>query len=768
MLKRLAIIAALFFGLAPIVRADVAVGWTRIETENFEFVGNADEASIRTVADRLERFRTALGKVMIIRGSVSRTRVIVFKDSASFRAFKPLRADGTPDERVLGLFVAGEDFNAIAVAADNLELGTVYHEYVHDVVSSSFGSTQIPPWLNEGLASYFQTFQMPDEKTATFGSPRPEYLALLQTSPLIAWEEFFALDNFTLHRDAVSVRPIFYAQAWALASYLVNRSSNKIFEPDSMIAEIRKVDRSKLNEALAVAGSEAALRRMDIAGAAYVSGLTSSPVSEATANGILGDLLYRQRNAQAEKFLKRSTELDPKLAAAYTTLGQLRMRERKFGEAKEFLEKATSLDSQSHLAHFAYAFLLLRENLDEAAMLRPLSPDIAAKIRNAVARSIALNANFAESHYLLATVEFSSGDAAVAETAIRRAVGLKPGNQNYSALLSQILLRQEKTDEATRIAALLAARPTDSRIKAEAQAVLKNADELLKAKNDGPEIHLAGYRKPVVVKYSDLTPEQVAKIDRDREIFNYNVLIDRPATGESHAVGYIDRIDCVTDRIEFRIRSGATRLSLSTKKFDDVRFRVTVQGTRSFAFRCGTRLPNDLALIVFKPGRSAVTGELRAITFVPKDFEFRTAEELMSSTHYVVEGRPTQDISQNETISAKEREAMEREMRETQIRDIEERLRQPEAVEARVVGVPEKLECASGRMSISFKVGDSLRTFSTAITKPFELQSFNPAAQLVEVGCRAQLPSVSAVITFKKADNELVSIEFVPAWFNLH
>ena len=70
-------------------------------------------------------------------------------------------------------------------------------------------------------------------------------------------------------------------------------------------------------------------------------------------------------------------------------------------------------------------------------------------------------------------------------------------------------------------------------------------------------------------------------------------------------------------------------------------------------------------------------------------------------------------------------------------------------------------------MNITFKVGDSLRTFSTAIAKPFEVQAFNPDAQLVEVGCRADLPPVPAVITFMKADNELVSVEFVPAWFRL-
>lgn len=770
MFIRTATIAVLLFGVTPLVRADVAEGWTRLETENFEFVGSADDAAIRSVAERLERFRSALGRVLLTKGAETRTRVIVFKDSTSFRSFKPTRGDGMPDETVLGLFVAGDDSNTIAVAADNLDLGTIYHEYVHDVVAASFGSTQVPPWLNEGLAAYFQTFQIEDEKTATFGSPRSEYQALLRTTPLIPWNEFFALDNFTLHRDAVALRPIFYAQAWAVVSYLVGQSSVGTLDPASLRSIASKLDRTKLGALLSGAGTESSIRRIEFTSSPTANQSNSEPLTEAAANAILGDLLFRQRNPAGETFLKKAIELDPKHAAAFSSFGQIRLRDGRFGEAKSLFSRAIALDSRNHLAHFAYAFLLLRENLDEAAMLPPLKPEVAAKIRDSVNRSIALNDRFGESHYLLATVEFSSGDIAVAESAVRKAMSLRPGNQNYSLLLSQILLRQEKTDEATRIADLLAAKPADSRIKAEAQGVLKDASELLKAKQivkEQPQIRFAGYRAPVIVQYRDLTPEQVAKIDRDREIFNFNVLIDRPASGESHALGYIDRIECVDERIEFRIRSGFTRLSLSTKKFDDVRFRVVVPGTKSFAFRCGTRLPNDLALIVYKPSGSRAIGNIVAVSFVPADFEFLTTEQLSATTYFVVEGRPTVDISENAATAEKEREAMAREMRETQTRDIEERLRQPADGEERVIGMPDKLECVAGRMNVHFKVGDTLRSFSSPIIKLFELQSFNPEAQLVEVGCRAQLPSVSAVITYRKADNELISVEFVPVWFKL-
>ncbi|MEQ1761876.1 MAG: hypothetical protein ABL984_01890 [Pyrinomonadaceae bacterium] len=777
--KSLAILALLISATFAIpVRGATVEGWTRIETENFEFVGNAPEASIRTAADRLERFREALSSVLQLPARTSKTRVIIFKDAPTFRSFKPLKADGTPDDRVLGLFVAGDDANRIALAADDLDLGTIFHEYVHDAVAAKFGSAQVPPWLNEGLASYFQTFRMPDEKSATFGSPRPEYLALLRSNQLIQWDEFFALDNFTLHRDASNIRPVFYAQAWALTTYLmghaepVHNARKGIVSPASLIATLNKLNRSKLNDILSFAGTEPAMRRVEFAGAPPVYGVTATVIPEAATHAILGDLLYRQRNPAAETFLKKAVEIDPKLALPYTTLGQLRIRDRRFGEAKGFLEKAIALDTQDSLSHFYYAFILIRENLDEAAMLQPLKNDIAAKIRETLARSIALNAGFAECHYLLATVEFSSGDMSIAETAIRRAIGLKPGNQNYPLLLARILLRQERIDEAIAIAEPLS-RSGDARFIADARAILKDANELAKAKrstaSEESQLQFAGYRKPVILQYRDLTAERVAKIDRDRDNYNYNVMIERPAADESHVVGFVDRIDCVDDRIEFRIRSESVRLSLSTKQFDDVRFRVAVPGTRSFALRCGTRLPNDLAVIVYKPvtGRSTTVGEIRAITFVPQDFEYLTPQELQNAPFLVVEGRPAGDISQNAEIAVKEREAMEREMRETQLSDIEERLRQPLAGEERLIGIPEKLECSAGRMTVSVKVGDANRVFSAAIAKMFEVQSFNSNAQLIEVGCLAQLPNLSAVITYRRADSELISVEFVPSYFTL-
>ena len=84
------ILAGLLLCLGP-VTANAADVWTRIESSNFEFIGNAPETDIRQVASRLERFRAAFRSVFpqFPGNSGKRTRVVVFKDSESFRTFKP-------------------------------------------------------------------------------------------------------------------------------------------------------------------------------------------------------------------------------------------------------------------------------------------------------------------------------------------------------------------------------------------------------------------------------------------------------------------------------------------------------------------------------------------------------------------------------------------------------------------------------------------------------------------------------------------------------
>ncbi len=78
------------------------------------------------------------------------------------------------------------------------------------------------PWLNEGLAEYFETFQIEnDRQTATLGGLNDEHLLLLQENKLIPFEAFFDTDYYSLRKQGNHGAGLFFAQAWALTHYLM-------------------------------------------------------------------------------------------------------------------------------------------------------------------------------------------------------------------------------------------------------------------------------------------------------------------------------------------------------------------------------------------------------------------------------------------------------------------------------------------------------------------------------------------------------------------
>jgi len=102
--------------------------------------------------------------------------------------------------------------------------GTIFHEYVHFIIDTNFGKSEVPPWFNEGLAEYYQTFMIEGDQKAKLGLPQSGHLQLLQQNKLIPLETLFKISNYALHQNANHSRSVFYAQSWALIHYLVDKS----------------------------------------------------------------------------------------------------------------------------------------------------------------------------------------------------------------------------------------------------------------------------------------------------------------------------------------------------------------------------------------------------------------------------------------------------------------------------------------------------------------------------------------------------------------
>ena len=70
---------------------------------------------------------------------------------------------------------------------------------------------------------------------------------------------------------------------------------------------------------------------------------------------------------RAEKYLKRATELDPTLAAAYLSWGRLRVRANRYAEAAPLLERAVTLQPDLVEAHYQLSRVLVKlKRTDEA------------------------------------------------------------------------------------------------------------------------------------------------------------------------------------------------------------------------------------------------------------------------------------------------------------------------------------------------------------------------------------------------------------------
>ena len=206
--------------------------WTSVRSQNFFLVGNASEKEIRQVGTRLEQFRyvfTQLFPTAKFNTPVP-TTVVVFKNDAAYKPFKPV-ADGKTVE-VAGYFQSGNDVNYITLTPERAggvenPFGTIYHEYTHLLVDNSLGAGEAPAWFNEGLAEYYSTFAVEDDRKVYLGRLVNYHLQLLREQKLMPLAQLFAVTQYALQRNKHDVRSLFYAESWALVHYLILGNDGK-------------------------------------------------------------------------------------------------------------------------------------------------------------------------------------------------------------------------------------------------------------------------------------------------------------------------------------------------------------------------------------------------------------------------------------------------------------------------------------------------------------------------------------------------------------
>ena len=611
--------------------------WTSVRSKNFFLVGDANEKDIRRVGTKLEQFREALRLIFPKTNfnSNTPTTVIVFKSEESFRPFKPVRADGTTRDKIAGYFQKGEDVNYIALSAEGESKETyqiIFHEYVHFLVDNNLGKASVPPWFNEGLAEYYSTFRIEDDQKAILGELQPNHLLFLQQQKLIPLEQFFGIDYFTLHNQGNHGTSVFYAQSWALLHYLQQGNkgahrpqlskflslllNNK--PPREAFQEAFQTDYAAMEKELKIYVAQNSFNYMILTlkdKLAFDAEMQTALLSEAESNAYLGDLLlHTNRLDEAAKQLQKTLAMDDKSAMAHASLGMTFVRQNKFAEAQKHLEKAVALNSKNYLPHFYYAYALSREGMDKRGFISEYAPDKASKMRESLMKAISLNPNFPESYRLYAFVNLVNNvDLDDAILALQKAISLEPGNQQYALDLAQIYMRQEKFDEATRLAESVFKSAADDITRGNAKILLGNissfAEQLRRIKESKPR---SGSGQQFI-EYSQ------------EELLNQslNEALRKPRGDEKRVVGYLTNIDCEAKNVTFAVRVDNQTLKFSAADFQNIFMMAFTAEAAGRKIGCGARKPEDYVVLTFRPSDAKVksSGEIIAVEFMPKTFK---------------------------------------------------------------------------------------------------------------------------------------------------
>jgi tetratricopeptide (TPR) repeat protein len=641
--------------------------WTSVRSKNFLLVGNASEKEIRVVATRLEQFRDAFSRLFAGANfnSPVPTTVVVFKSDSSYKPFKPVY-DGKIDN-VAGYFQAGQDVNYITLTSEHSgedPYAVIYHEYVHQIVANTMGRGSVPPWFNEGLAEYYSTFEVREDRKVMLGNLITRHLQLLRESKLIPLKQLLEVNDYSLDRNKQEAKWVFYAESWALVHYLIQGNGgtrlpqlNKFLglfakgvPVEQAFAEAFQTDMPHMEKELrqyveghSFTGQVATFSQK----LTFDSEMQAAPLTDAEAEAYLGDLLLHINRADdAVARLEHSLQLDPQLAFAHASLGMARLRQKRFDEAKEQLRAAVAAGAQNYLAHYYYAYALSREGMDDAGRVRGYDPETLHAMRDSLDKAIKLRPDFAESYHLLAFVDLVTGENL--DEAVRllaRARALAPGNEQYAFVLAQIYLRQERYDDARKTIEPLTRDNADPQMRANAQSLLaaiQNIQEQAARFKAAREAYEKGEREaaagsqPRLVRRGNLDPDDAAaqekrngKTDDERaaEAFSeaLNDALRKPLAGETRSLAVLTRIECTARGLVFVVRIGDRLLRLSAKTFEEVHIMAFTPDAGS-QLTCGPRKPESRVVVTYRAAadaRAKTDGTLAALEFVPANFQLK-------------------------------------------------------------------------------------------------------------------------------------------------
>lgn len=599
--------------------------WLSVRSKHFHLVGNASEKDIRKVGVRLEQFRDVFSRIFTRSKASSAIpiTVVVFKDDGAFRPYKPLY-QGKP-AAVSGYFQPGEDVNYILLTSELREINpyaVIFHEYVHALTSDN--SRPLPPWLNEGIAEYYSSFEVEsNEQKVWLGKAIANHVLYLREQKFLPLQRLFAVDHRSPEYNERERKGVFYAQSWALVHYLLLGADGKwraqflqfvnllaAGRPvDDSFKEIFRTDYTTLEKELKNYIGRSAYPAEYVTfkeKLSFDAGMQTSPLSEAEAQYYLGDVLCRiQRRDEGEEHLKRAVALDPKLAPAFASLGINRLRQNRFAEARQYLEQAVAANSQNHLAHYYYAFTLYREIFGEGRLVMELPQDKVKLMRAALDNATQLAPNFPETYNLLGFIHLATGEnLGTGVNAVKKAMAMAPGREDYAMTLAQLYLRQEKFAEARQTLEPLARGASRPELRSRAESLIETIAKIEQFKAQGNSVTFSRTQpSPGGETVTPPPPTLRRRVEGDK------------------VKGLLMRIDCDDKGMTLTVKSGDRTVKLHTSAPERIQF-ITYTPDLSGEITCGPINPAKQVIVTYRgstDAKSPFDGEPVAVEFVKPD-----------------------------------------------------------------------------------------------------------------------------------------------------
>ena len=486
--RRLAlpILAMAFAGVCMTAsKAEKAEVWVEVRSPHFTVYSNGGEKQAQRVAEQFEQIRAMFAKAFPNVRVDPGEPMFIFaaKNEKTLKTLLPEFWEKKGRAQPAGWFQPGQEKSYVALRTDTVgdnPYHTIYHEYVHLLVKLNYQG--LPTWLNEGLAEFWGNTLIGDKMIRT-GQPDENHILLLRESRLLPIELLLKVDHGSPYYNESNRASIFYAQSWAMVSYLmldermrptkaVSRFIQELStgKDDTEVAKGIFGDLKKLEKALEGYVRRSTFSVLEIKKPAEIpdSEYKARAVPEAEMAALQGDLhMHTNRPVEAKAKLEQALKLDPKSALAHESMGFMYFRQNNREEAAKWFAKAAELDSKSAMAHYFHAMLQMQESLDPEKF-----PEVEASLR----KTIELNPTFAPAYMTISTFYVMRDEGEKAIEAAKKAFQLQPGDMLYAFNLAQILMRTERFEEAEKVARQMLVRPQSEQQKMMATQLLQQME----------------------------------------------------------------------------------------------------------------------------------------------------------------------------------------------------------------------------------------------------------------------------------------------------